>query len=51
MAGLTYRVGQRLTANVDFEAASGARAYFRTSLYNYRKARLRGRYQATRSLA
>ncbi len=50
LAGLTYRAGQRLSLNLDFEGASGDRAYFRTSLQNYRKARLRGRYQATNSL-
>ena len=50
LAGLTYRAGQRLSLNLDFEGASGDRAYFRTSLQNYRKARLRGRYQATPSL-
>jgi hypothetical protein len=50
LAGLTFRAGQRLSVNLDFEGASGDRAYFRTSLQNYRKARLRGRYQATPTL-
>ena len=51
LAGLTFRAGQKVTANFDFEGASTSHAYFRTSLYDYQKARIRGRYQATGSLA
>ena len=51
LAGLTFRAGQKLTANIDYEAASSTHAYFRTSLYNYHKARIRARYQATGSLS
>jgi hypothetical protein len=51
LAGFTYRFGQKLTANFDFEAASSSHAYFRTSLYDYQKARIRARYQATGSLS
>ena len=51
LAGLTFRAGQKLTANFDFEGASSSHAYFRTSLYNYQKARIRGRYQATATLS
>jgi hypothetical protein len=51
LAGLTWRFGQKLTANFDFEGASSSHAYFRTSLYNYQRARMRARYQATGSLS
>ena len=34
-------------SNFDFEGASSSHAYFRTSLYNYQRARMRARYQAT----
>ena len=51
LAGLTFRAGQKITANFDFEGASSSRAYFRTSLYDYQKARIRARYQATGSLS
>jgi len=51
LAGFTYRFRQKLTANFDFEGASSSSAYFRTSLYNYQKARMRARYQATNSLS
>jgi hypothetical protein len=51
LAGLTYRFGQKLSANFDFEGASSSHAYFRTSLYDYQKARMRARYQATGSLS
>ena len=50
LAGVSYRTGQKLSFNIDFEGASGDSAYFRTSLQNYERARLRGRYQALRSL-
>ena len=51
LAGFTFRAGQKVTANFDFESASSSHAYFRTSLYDYQKARIRGRYQATASLS
>src|SRR5262249_6209504 len=35
LAGFTYRWGQKLSANFDFEGASSSHAYFRTSLYDY----------------
>lgn len=50
LAGLNYRVRQNLSLNVDFEGASGDRAYFRTSLQDYQKARVRARYQPLTSL-
>jgi hypothetical protein len=51
LAGLTFRTTQKLSFNVDYEGASSSRAYFRTSLYDYHRARLRARYQALGSLA
>jgi hypothetical protein len=50
LAGVNYRAGQKLSFNIDFEGASGDRAYFRTSLWNYQRARVRARYQAMNSL-
>jgi len=50
LAGLSYRAGQKLWFNIDFEGASGDQAYFRTSLQNYERARVRARYQALNSL-
>jgi hypothetical protein len=51
LAGFTYRMGQKFYANFDFEGASSTHAYFRTSLYDYQRARIRARYQATGSLS
>ena len=50
LAGFNYRPMQSLSFNVDFEGASGDRAYFRTSLQDYQKARIRARYQPRASL-
>lgn len=49
-AGATYRAGQKLTVNADYEGSSSDDVYFRTSLNNYHKARMRAKYQATSSL-
>ncbi len=51
LAGFSFRPVQKLSANVDYEAASGDRTYFRTSLQNYHKARARARYQLLPSLS
>jgi hypothetical protein len=51
LAGVTFRPSQKLSANLDFEAASSSHAYFRTSLYNYQKMRARARYQVSPTLA
>ncbi len=50
LAGLSFRPSQKLRANFDFEASSADRNYFRISLQNYQKARMRASYQALRSL-
>ena len=47
LAGITFRITRKLSANLDFESASTSHAYFRTSLYNYQKMRARARYQVT----
>ena len=51
LAGVTFRLTQKLSANLDFEGASTSHAYFRTSLYNYQKMRARARYQVAAKLA
>jgi hypothetical protein len=50
LAGLTLRFGQKLSANADYEGASASRTYFRTSLHDYQKGRLRLRYQLLSNL-
>jgi hypothetical protein len=50
LAGLNYRMGRGISLNIDYEGASGDRAYFRTSLQDYQKARVRVRYQPVTSL-
>jgi len=51
LAGFNLRMSQKLSVNADYEGASSDQAYFRTSLYNYHRARVRARYQALGSLA
>jgi hypothetical protein len=51
LAGINLRASQKLSLNVDFEGAATDHAYFRTSLYNYRKMRARARYQIASTLA
>lgn len=51
IAGLNFRISQKLAANLEYEGSSSDRVYFRTSLNNYHRARARARYQATQSLA
>ena len=51
IAGINFRATQKLSANLDFEAADSTHAYFRTSLYNYQKMRARARYQLAATLA
>jgi hypothetical protein len=50
LMGASYRAGQKLSFNADAEIASGDQAYFRTSLLNYQRVRLRARYQVLPSL-
>ena len=48
--GATYRRGQKLTVNADFEGSSSDSIYFRTQLNDYEKGKVRAKYQATGSL-
>ena len=51
LAGLTFRPSEKLSVNVDYEGASSDRIYFRTSLNDYNKARVRARYTPNASLS
>ncbi len=51
LAALNFRPIRKVALNADYEKANTARAYFRTSLYNYDKLRARVRWQATDSLS
>ena len=48
--GATYRPIARVSISADIEAASSDRVYFRTSLNDYRRLRIRARYQALSTL-
>ncbi len=50
LAGFTFRPGNRLSANADYEGSPGDRSYFRTSLHNYHRLRTRVRGQVAKSL-
>jgi hypothetical protein len=50
IGGITYRPTQKLSVNGEVETARSGGAYFRTSLYNYEKLRVRARYRITPSL-
>jgi hypothetical protein len=51
IAGFTIRPIKKASINAEYEGASTTHAYFRTSLYNYSRLRVRARYQATSSLS
>jgi len=51
LAGIAYRPLTKVSLNADFEDGVSTGSYFRTSLYNYQKGRVRGRYQVTPSLS
>ncbi len=51
LAGAAWRPFQKLSLNAEFEGGSSGSTYFRTSLYNYQKVRVRGRYQILPSLS
>jgi hypothetical protein len=50
LAGLTWRPMERFSLNAEYEGSSSDNIYFRTSLNNYNKGRVRARFQATKSL-
>jgi hypothetical protein len=51
IAGFTIRPTKKASINAEYEGGSTTHAYFRTSLYNYNRLRLRARYQVTDSLS
>jgi hypothetical protein len=51
LAGISFRQSEKFSFNLDYEGASSDRIYFRTSLNNYHKARVRARYQPNTSLS
>ena len=50
LAGITWRPGTRWSAAADAEVGRGAGAWFRTSLYDYRKVRATGNAKITSTL-
>lgn len=44
IAGFNYRIGQKFRVTGDAEGSSSDQVFFRTSLQNYEKAHIRGRY-------
>jgi hypothetical protein len=50
LAGVTFRLNQKLRVNGDVEAASSDQAYFQTSLRNYQKVRARASYDLLATL-
>jgi len=51
LGGFTFRPIQKLSLTGEVESGSSGGVYFRTSLYDYQKARAQVRYQATKSLS
>ncbi|HYA17206.1 MAG TPA: hypothetical protein VEF06_07060 [Bryobacteraceae bacterium] len=50
LGGASWRPTKSLLASADFEWGMSGSEYFRTSLYNYRKARINARYDLTSTL-
>jgi hypothetical protein len=50
IAGVNYRVGQKFRVTADAEGSSSGETYFRTSLQNYEKARIRASYDLLSTL-
>ena len=50
MGGVTWRASQKFSLTGETEIGSSGGAYFRTSLYDYKKARALGRYRLSNSL-
>jgi hypothetical protein len=51
LGSATFRASQKLSVTGEIESGSSGGVYFRTSLYDYQKARARARYQATTTLS
>ena len=45
LAGASFRAASRVRVNLDFEGSPGDRSYFRTSLNQYKRARVMARWQ------
>ena len=50
IAGVNFRFSQKISSNFEFEGSNGDRTYFRTALQDYKKTKLRAKYQALGSL-
>ena len=50
LGAANWRVNSKLSLTAEFEIGSSGGEYFRTSLYDYRKARMMGRYQLLSTL-
>jgi hypothetical protein len=50
IVGLSYRLARKTRVNVDYEVSNSTQAYFRTSLRDYTKFRVRGSHDITPSL-
>ncbi|MEN6533631.1 MAG: hypothetical protein ABFD89_08210, partial [Bryobacteraceae bacterium] len=50
LAGFTYRAVQKITVNGEFEGGSACKNYFRTSLQDYQRGRVRIDYRLLKSL-
>lgn len=50
LAGVTYRATKKISIHGDLESARSGGNYFRTSLYNYQKIRLRASYRISPTL-
>jgi hypothetical protein len=51
LAGLNFRLPEKFTLNLDYEAGRSDNIYFRTSLNDYNQGRVRARYQPFTSLS
>lgn len=51
IGGIVFHPTQKISISGEVEDGSSGAAYFRTSLYDYRKVRARARYQATAALS
>ena len=47
---MNVRVSQKISGNFEFEGSNGEKTYFRTGLQDYKKTKLRAKYQAFGSL-
>ncbi len=50
LAGVNYRASSRLSVNASYEGADGDKTYFRTSLQDYHRLRVRSRFRLFQSL-